>query len=201
MTINFSTYLKSGTSSVLSVASGGTGVSSLSGIVYGTGSAINALALSAGYLYYNGSSLSWGTVSGGATITNDTSTNASYYLGMSSATSGSWLTAYTSNTKLYFNPSTGTLNSTIFNSLSDATKKNNIIKIENALDIISKIDGVEFDFIDSNQHSSGVTAQQLETVLPFLVTTDESGIKSVNYSGLFGYLIEAVKELKSAVGK
>jgi len=138
---------------------------------------------------------------GGATIADDTTTNASYYPGMSTITSGSWTAAKVSSTKLYFNPSTGTLNSTNFNSLSDATKKNNIIKIENALDIISKIDGVQFDFIDSNQHSSGVTAQQLETVLPFLVTTDESGIKSVNYSGLFGYLIEAVKELKSAVGK
>jgi hypothetical protein len=142
-----------------------------------------------------------GASGGGATITNTLTTNSNYYLGMSSTNSGAWTTAYTSDTKLYFNPSTGTLNSTNLNSLSDATKKNNIIKIENALDIISKIDGIEFDYIDSNQHSSGVTAQQLETVLPFLVTTDESGIKSVNYSGLFGYLIEAVKELKSAVGK
>ena len=166
-----------------------------------TGSLPSQTANTGKYLTTDGANVSWGTISGGATITNDTTTNASYYLGMSSATSGSWATAYITNTKLYFNPSTGTLNSTIFNSLSDATKKTDIIKIENALDIISKIDGVEFDYVDSNQHSSGVTAQQLETVLPFLVTTDESGIKSVNYSGLFGYLIEAVKELKSAVGK
>ena len=79
--------------------------------------------------------------------------------------------------------------------MSDATKKTNIVKITNALEVIKAIDGVEFDYVDFEGHSSGVTAQQLETVLPFLVNTDADGIKSVNYSGLFGYLIEAVKEL------
>jgi hypothetical protein len=134
-------------------------------------------------------------------LSDDSSSNINLNILSATTSSGTITTATTSSAKLYFNPSTGTLNSTNFNSLSDSTKKNNINKIENALDIISKIDGVEFDFIDSNQHSSGVIAQQLETVLPFLVTTDESGIKSVNYSGLFGYLIEAIKELKYTVGK
>jgi len=41
----------------------------------------------------------------------------------------------------------------------------------------------------------GVIAQELEQVFPDLVTTDERGFKKVNYVGLIGPLIEAVKEL------
>ena len=40
-------------------------------------------------------------------------------------------------------------------------------------------------------------AQELEEVLPELVKTGEN--KSVNYNGIIGVLIEAIKELKSEV--
>lgn len=131
----------------------------------------------------------------GATISNDNATDASYYIGMTAATSGAWSTAYVSDTGLYFNPSTGTLNATNFNSLSDQNLKTNIVDISSALDVVNKLQGVEFDFIQSGVHSSGVVAQQLEEVLPFLVSTNSSGIKSVNYDGIIGFLIEAIKEL------
>ena len=137
----------------------------------------------------------WGDIGGGATITNNTSTNASYYLGMSSATSGSWSTAYTSNTKLYFNPSTGTLYSTLFQSLSDETAKENIVTITNSLLTVNQLNGVEFTWKDNGKPSAGVIAQQLENILPALVATGDDGLKSVNYLGIIGYLIEAVKEL------
>jgi hypothetical protein len=45
--------------------------------------------------------------------------------------------------------------------------------------------------------SYGVIAQELEEILPDLVKTGE--VKSVNYNGLIGVLIEAVKELKAEV--
>jgi hypothetical protein len=38
-----------------------------------------------------------------------------------------------------------------------------------------------------------VIAQQLESILPHLVETSADGIKSVNYSSLTAYLIEAIK--------
>lgn len=138
----------------------------------------------------------WASVSGFST-TDDTKTNASYYPVIATTAGGS--TAKTSSTKLYFNPSTGTLNATTFNSLSDAKQKHNVVNIENATNIINQINGVEFDWKDNNQHSAGVIAQQLETVLPWLVSTTEEGIKSVNYSGMIGYLIQAVKELSAEV--
>jgi hypothetical protein len=41
----------------------------------------------------------------------------------------------------------------------------------------------------------GVVAQDVEKVFPELVTTGRDGFKRVNYVGLIGPLIEAVKEL------
>jgi alpha-tubulin suppressor-like RCC1 family protein len=142
--------------------------------------------------YLRGDS-TWQTISAGATITNDTTTNASYYLGMSSTNTGSWTTAYTSDTKLFFNPSTGTLNSTNFYSLSDVTKKKNVVTISDATNTIGRLRGVEFDWVDYEGKSSGIIAQELEKVIPRLV--DGVDIKTVNYSGLLGYVIEAIKEL------
>jgi hypothetical protein len=49
----------------------------------------------------------------------------------------------------------------------------------------------------SGNPSIGVIAQELETVLPELVNGSEN--KTVNYSGLIGVLIEAIKELKERV--
>ena len=46
---------------------------------------------------------------------------------------------------------------------------------------------------------AGVIAQEIETVFPEFVTTDDRGIKRVNYTGLVGVLIEAVKELDERV--
>ena len=152
----------------------------------------------------SGSAPTWiaapsGGSGGGATITDDTSTNLTQYLGMSRASSGSWTNAYTSSTKLYFNPSTGILAATIFQSLSDKTQKTDIVDITNAVDTVNQLEGVEFNWIDNNKKSAGVIAQQLESILPHLVETNELGLKSVNYAGIIGYLIEAVKELSERV--
>lgn len=57
---------------------------------------------------------------------------------------------------------------------------------------------MEFDWKNGTGKSSGVIAQELETVLPHLVATDSSPekMRSVNYAGLSAYFIEAIKELK-----
>jgi len=49
----------------------------------------------------------WSTPSSGASITDDTTTNATRYINFTSATSGTLSTIYTSSTKLQYNPSTG----------------------------------------------------------------------------------------------
>jgi hypothetical protein len=86
------------------------------------------------------------------------------------------------------------------NSTSDINLKKDITPVENALDKICKINGVEFEWKKTNKKSIGVIAQEIESILPELVTNmidnDENDVKTVNYNGLIGVLIEAVKELK-----
>lgn len=179
------------------------GTFSTGGILYAT-SSTDAQTIAAGttgqVLVSNGSSApSWSTI--GITASDDTTTDASYYPSLLTTTSGTISSVKVTSTKLYFNPSTGTLNATIFNSLSDASQKTNIEPIINATKTLGKIEAVEFDWIDSGKHSSGVVANQLEQILPFLVDTNNEGIKSVNYSGLIAYLIKSNKELAQRIEK
>jgi len=136
----------------------------------------------------------WQTVVAGATIFDDTTTNSNvYYPGMANTTSGAWTAATVSSTKLYFNPSTGTLNSTNFNSLSDINYKEEITQIENAVSTVLKLNGVNFKWKENGKKSYGVIAQELEKILPELVSGDV--VKTVNYSGIIAFLINAIKEL------
>ena len=83
------------------------------------------------------------------------------------------------------------------NSTSDLHLKTNVNTIENSLDIVNSLRGVSFDWKMNHKKSYGVIAQELEQILPDLVTTQQN--KSVNYNGLVGVLIEAVKELSAEV--
>ena len=84
-----------------------------------------------------------------------------------------------------------------FNSTSDIRLKTNIKPFENALSKVDFINGVTFDWKENNKSSAGIIAQDVEKVFPELVSQTE--IKTVNYNGLIGVLIEAIKELKSEV--
>ena len=75
----------------------------------------------------------------------------------------------------------------------------NVENIEGALETVSKLQGVEFDWVRNGNKSSGVIAQQIEKILPHLVNEDPNGLKSVNYAGLTGYFIEALKEQQKQI--
>jgi hypothetical protein len=91
--------------------------------------------------------------------------------------------------------STETIFATVFTSLSDRTQKTDIRPIENALDLVNKMKGVKYKWKDNhNQPSIGVIAQDIEKVLPEVVTTNKNGLKSVSYGNIVGVLIEAIKE-------
>ena len=126
----------------------------------------------------------------------DTSTNATYYPTV--ATSSGGVSIKTSSTKMYFNPSTGTLSATIINSLSDENFKTNIISLEDALDIVNQMSGYSFDWKDGSGSSYGVIAQEIEEIIPDAVVEDE-GKKSVNYASITPFLIEAIKTLTEQI--
>ena len=88
---------------------------------------------------------------------------------------------------------TGDVSAANFNSTSDITLKENVSIIDNALDMIYNLEGISWNWKNNGKASLGVSAQNVETVAPELVNNSETH-KSVNYNGLIGILIEAVKE-------
>lgn len=140
------------------------------------------------------------SVVSGATIFNDTANNVTLYPTMAAETSGTLLSAYISDSKLSFNPGTGVLSTTIYSSTSDINLKENVETITNALSTVQKLRGVTYNWRENGQKSMGVIAQELEEVLPELVSTTEQG-KTVMYSNMIGLLIEAVKELRAEVDR
>jgi hypothetical protein len=79
---------------------------------------------------------------------------------------------------------------------SSLALKENINPIENALDRILKLDGVIYDRIDRSEiNEAGFIAEQVDDVLPSLVTKDKNGNPyGVKYTKLIAYLVEAIKE-------
>lgn len=142
---------------------------------------------------------SWQSVTGGATLEDDVSTNATYYPTFAVATTGAMTTAKVASTKLKFNPSTGQLAATSFNSLSDVNYKTNIFTINSALEIVEQLNGVSFNWIDTGLKSNGIIAQELETIIPEAVSTDSTGKKTVEYAQIIPFLIQAIKELNAKI--
>ena len=58
--------------------------------------------------------------------------------------------------------------------------------------------GVEFDWIDTKSHQIGLIAQEVEDIIPEVVS-ENNQTKSVAYGNLIAVLIEAIKELKEEV--
>ena len=79
---------------------------------------------------------------------------------------------------------------------SDRRLKKNIVSIENSLDKIEKLDGKYFDWKENGQRDIGFIAQEVEMVLPELVSQTDDGYKALNYPQITAVLVNAVKELK-----
>jgi hypothetical protein len=87
-------------------------------------------------------------------------------------------------------------------STSDEKLKTNIKTIENGLKKVLQLRGVEYDRIDIDSHQIGVIAQEVEQIVPEVVSTNsETGTKSVAYGNLVGVLIEAIKDLKVEISE
>jgi len=81
---------------------------------------------------------------------------------------------------------------------SDLRLKQNIRPLSHALDKVGEIRGVYFEMIKKPEVTEvGVIAQEVEAVLPEVVVNNPEGYKSLDYSKLTAFLIEAMKELKA----
>ena len=130
----------------------------------------------------SGTTLEWGTVSGGSGLPSGMTYSSSILDVTGAIRATGDVTAYHS---------------------SDARLKDNVVVIDSALAKVKQIRGVEFDWNDKQNvhegHDIGVIAQDVEQVAPELVKDREDGYKAVDYPKLTALLIEAVKELELKV--
>ena len=109
--------------------------------------------------------------------------------------------------KITFSSSSGNIvtvgDITAFGTVSDRNRKENIVKIDNALEKVSQISGYTFNYIGDDTPMTGVIAQEVEEVLPEVVYETESPdgtqSKAVRHGNIVGLLIESIKELKAEI--
>ena len=95
-----------------------------------------------------------------------------------------------------------TWNAPSFNATSDLRLKENIKPLENSLEKICTLQGVEFNFKNNkNNKMIGFIAQEVEKIVPEVVNTanDEDKYKSLAYGNVTALLVEAIKELREEV--
>ena len=90
---------------------------------------------------------------------------------------------------------TGTVQGAEVTATSDERLKSDIQTIDNALDKVMNIRGVSYT--KQAERGIGVIAQEIEKVLPEVVTDGE--YKSVAYGNIVGVLIEAIKEQQKQI--
>ena len=130
-------------------------------------------------------------------------------IALNNAAEGANLALFTAGgaAKLYFNGAeklatttsgvdvTGTLSASEVTATSDERLKSDIQTIDNALDKVMNMRGVSYT--KQAEKGVGVIAQEIEKVLPEVVTDGE--YKSVAYGNIVGVLIEAIKEQQKQI--
>lgn len=87
-----------------------------------------------------------------------------------------------------------------FQSASDIKLKTNIKTIDNALWKVEQLRGVEYHHIITQDKNIGLIAQEVEFIVPEVIGyNEETDTKTINYNGLVGLLVEAIKDLKAEI--
>ncbi|HHO9690998.1 TPA: tail fiber domain-containing protein [Escherichia coli] len=127
-----------------------------------------------------------------------------YMINNSRTANGTDASAYLQNDGTWVCGGNGSFNDVYIR--SDRRSKRNIRKIERALDKLDRIEGVlyEIQVCGRYEQSGGLIAQDVQNVQPELVTVDHNDQSGeprlrLNYNGVIGMLVEAVKELREEV--
>ena len=130
-----------------------------------------------------------------------------YYSNSVSAASPTWnhflgqsANATVTNIIIYGNGNIQNANNS-YGAISDASLKENVVDATPKLDDLLKVKIKNFNLIsdESKEKQIGVIAQELQTVFPGMVTTDQEGKLGVKYSVFVPILIKAIQELSAKV--
>ena len=127
-----------------------------------------------------------------AVLNNDTGSFLFYEV-----TGGSYIWHVAGANKLELDSSGNLTAASNITAYSDVRLKKEIKTIDNALNKVTSLRGV--NFIKDEEYQMGVIAQEVEEIIPEVVLTNNEGIKSVAYGNMVGLLIEAIKELKAEI--
>ena len=200
-TIDPSNYVNTNTNTTYTAGSGLT----LAGTVFSNTAPDQTVALTGA-----GATAISGTYPNFTITSTDTNADTTYTAGTNvSISAGNVISATDTNTDTTYTAGNGlTLTGTVFTmsgsytgnftatgditAYSDRRLKRNIETIDNPLEIVNALRGVNFE--KDGRHSTGVIAQEVEEVFPAVVHTDADGMKSVAYGNITGLLLEAIKE-------
>ena len=93
----------------------------------------------------------------------------------------------------------GSVNAGSFFYTSDASMKENIRPVQGGLETVGKLRPVTFKWKDRNETSPGFIAQEVEQVIPEIVSESSDGIKSVDYAKMVAHLVAAVQEQQAEI--
>jgi hypothetical protein len=85
--------------------------------------------------------------------------------------------------------------------LSDERVKDDIETIEDALEKVKALRGVRYIRKDIGGQHIGVISQEVQKILPEVITESDDGMLHVAYGNIIGVLINAIKELAEKVEK
>lgn len=96
------------------------------------------------------------------------------------------------------------INGTLFTrgniaTLSDKTIKTDLISIINPIEKILKLNGYIYRRIDTDTIETGLLAQDVQSVMPQLVTKNDNDLLTIAYGNMAGLFVEAIKTLNNRI--
>ena len=89
----------------------------------------------------------------------------------------------------------GQVKANSFVTYSSIRFKKDVQKLENAMDVINKLEGVSYKWKDTDKQDYGFIAEDVNRILPEIVEWDEENdhATSMDYMRIISFLVEAVK--------
>jgi Chaperone of endosialidase/Secretion system C-terminal sorting domain len=106
------------------------------------------------------------------------------------------LTVINNNVDKFYVYGNGQANSAVgFVTFSDLSLKENLDTLRNSLNIVTSLKGYTYNYrSDPNRRYMGFIAQDVEQLIPEVVTTFDDGLKGIFYQNMIPIMVEAIKE-------